>query len=117
MRFYPELPDWAFQNGWHDSIRMAYADTYLPSLPADCVPNPDGDPDNDCLFLPEELGGPRNIASLLVIAGEHDWVDGDADGMDDELRDVFDNGNENDNSTFYRHRGNDKILVVEEQGP
>jgi len=123
MRYFPELPNWAFQNGWHNSIRMAYADNYLPSLASVCVPLPDADPDNDCLTLPEELGSPRNIASLLVIAGEHDWVDGDSDGMADELRDVFDNGNNNNNRSFYSKRsisplnsdrGNDKLLVIEE---
>jgi len=123
MRYYPELPRWALVNGWHNSIRMAYADTYLPTLATDCVPLPDGDSTNDCLSLPEERGAPRNIASLLVIAGEHDWFDGDADGMADELRDVFDNGNHNDNRSFYTRRsisplnsdrGNDQLLVIEE---
>jgi len=27
---------------------------------------------------------------------------------------VFDGGNENNNKTFYRHRDNDKLLVIEE---
>ena len=128
MRYFPELPNWALQNGWHNAIRMAYADNYLPSLASVCVPAPDGDDTNDCLTLPEELGAPRNIASLLVIAGEHDWVDDNADapvivGLEDELRDVFDNGNNNNNRSFYSKRsisplnadrGNDKILVIEE---
>jgi hypothetical protein len=131
MRYYPELPGWAHQdeNGWHDSIRMAYAETYLPTLATDCdAPPLDADPDNDCLSLPEELGAPSNIASLLVIAGERDWVDDNADapvivGLEDELRDVFDNGNNNNDKSFYNRRsigpantdlGNDKILVIEE---
>jgi hypothetical protein len=119
MRYYPVLPDWALQNGWHDSIRMAYADTYLPSLATVCEPLPDADPDNDCLFLPDERGIPRNIASLLVIAGQHDWVDDNADapvivGLEDELLDVFDDGNQNNNRSFSSVRGNDKILVIEE---
>ena len=120
MRYYPELPRWALDNEWHNSIRMAYADTYLPTTAAECVPPPGVD---NCLTLPEERGAPRNIASLLVIAGQHDWVDGDADGMADELRDVFDNGNHNDNRSFYTtrsisplnsDRGNDHLLVIEE---
>ena len=116
MRYYPELPDWAFANGWHDAVRMAYAETYLPSLPGACVPAPDIDPTNDCLFLPDEKGAPRNIASLLVIAGEHDWVDDTPGiaGMEDELRDVFDDGNQNNNGSFSSVRGNDQILVIEE---
>jgi hypothetical protein len=124
VRYFPELPAWAFANDWHNSIRMAYADNYLPPLAIDCEPNPDADPSNDCLTLPEELGAPRNIASLLVIAGEHDWDDNDANGMADDLRDVFDNGNNNNNRSFYNRRsisplnadrGNDKLLVIEER--
>jgi hypothetical protein len=119
MRYFPELPSWALSNSWHDSIRMAYADTYLPSLATDCVPLPDADNTNDCLSLPDELGSPSNIASLLVIAGEHDWIDNNADapvivGLEDELRDVFDDDNQNNNRSFSTVRGNDRILVIEE---
>jgi len=117
MRYFPELPSWALQNGWHNSIRMAYADISLPSLAGACVPDPDGDNTNDCLFLPDEQGARRDIASLLVIAGEHDWVDDNTDapvivGLEDELRDVFDDGNENNNRSFSTARGNDQILII-----
>ena len=119
MRYYPELPNWAFVNGWHDSIRMAYADTYLPSVATDCDPLMLPPVTDDCLSLPDERGAPSNIASVLVIAGEHDWVDDNADapvivGLEDELRDVFDDGNQDNNRTFSTVRGNDKILVIEE---
>jgi len=114
MLYYPELPIWAFDNGWHNAIRMAYADTYKPGVPVDCVPLPDGDPTNDCLFLPDEQGARRDIASLLVIAGEHDWVDENSDGMADELRDVFDDGNQNNNLSFSTARGNDELLIIAE---
>lgn len=120
MIYYPELPAWAFANGWHNSIRMAYADTYLPSnlpAPTDCEPLPLPPASNDCLSLPDEQGARRDIASLLVIAGEHDWVDDNTDapvivGLEDELRDVFDDGNENNNRSFSTARGNDQILII-----
>ena len=125
MVYYPELPRWAYDNGWHNAVRMAFADTYEPGVSTPCEPTPDADPTNDCLFLPEEQGAPRNKASLLVIAGEHDWLESDspADGLANEIRDVFDNGNHNDNRSFYDRRaisasnsqqGNDRILVIEE---
>jgi hypothetical protein len=119
MRYYPELPGWALDNDWHNSIRMAYADISLPSLAGDCVPAADADNTNDCLSLPDEQGARRDIASLLVIAGEHDWDDDNADapvipGLEDELRDVFDDGNEDNNRTFSSARGNDQILIIAE---
>jgi hypothetical protein len=120
MRYFPEIPNWAFTNDWHNSIRMAYADISLPSLAGDCVPAADADNTNDCLSLPDEQGARRDIASLLVIAGEHDWVDDNANapvivGLEDELRDVFDDGNENNNRSFSSARGNDQILIIAPQ--
>jgi hypothetical protein len=117
MRYYPELPGWAFTNDWHNSIRMAYALQYTPPGAGACTI------DNDCLKLDDFPGTPQNVKSLLVIAGEHDWVDGDPTAtvpvapngnLKDELKDVFDDGNHNNNPTFYRHRGNDEILVIDE---
>ena len=109
LRFYPEIPHWAFANGWHNSVRMAYADNYAPdtlTVPCD---------NTNCLRLPDTGGDPRDKISLLVLAGQHNWLDTDLDGeLKDELRTVFDNGNYNNNETFYRHRGNDKILVIDE---
>ena len=120
MRYYPELPAWVNDNDWHNAIRMAYANPYRPGAPVACVPG------TDCLVLPEESGEPDNIASLLVIAGEHDWVDDECaptcDGLADELSDVFDNGNNDNDGSFYNRRsinaanstlGNDEILVIQ----
>jgi hypothetical protein len=109
MRYFPELPGWAFDNEWHNSIRMAYALEYEPGLAGPCVI------DTTCLRLDDSGGTPQNVISLLIIAGQNDWQDLDSDDkLDDELLTVFDNGNHNDNATFYRHRDNDKILVIEE---
>jgi hypothetical protein len=114
IRYYPELPGWAFDNGWHNSIRMAYALEYEPPGTGPCII------DSTCLRLEESAGNPQDKISLLVIAGQHDWADDDSPPngrLRNDLLSVFDKGNENDNPTFYRHRGNDKILVIDEIGP
>ena len=109
MRYYPELPGWAFDNGWHNSIRMAYAAEYEPGTGGTCGI------DTTCLKLDDSAGAPQDKISLLVIAGQHDWTDTDLNGrLRNDLLTVFDPGNENNNPTFYRHRGNDKLLVIDE---
>jgi hypothetical protein len=109
IRYYPELPAWALSNDWHNSIRMVYALEYAPPGTGPCIV------DTTCLQLEDSPGNPQDKISLLVIAGQHDWTD---EALDDRLKNdvdtVFDAGNENDNPTFYRNRGNDKILVIEE---
>jgi len=112
MRYFPELPGWAIQNGWHNSIRMAYALEYEPPGTGPCIV------DTTCLKLDDAAGTPQDKISLLVIAGQHDWTDTDLDGkltdeMEDDRGSVFDNDNLNDDETFYSHRGNDKILVIQ----
>jgi len=113
MRYFPEIPKWAFDNGWHNSIRMAYADDYKPDVdpPVDCNVTPD----DDCLKT-TDIADPerKNKISLLVIAGEHDWADNGDAGLQDDLADVFDPGNVGDDPVFLVHEGNDKILVIEE---
>ena len=117
MRYYPELPSWALDNGWHNSVRMAYALEYEPPGIGPCNVG------STCLQLDDAPGSPRNVAALLVIGGSHDWEDGDAAAIPpiapngrlrDELLDVFDNGNHNNNPTFYRRRGDDRLLVIEQ---
>jgi hypothetical protein len=113
MRFYPELPYWAYEDGWHNAIRMAYALEYKPPATGPCII------DTTCLKLDDAAQTPQDKISLLVLGGEHDWIDTDNDGeladeMEDDKGSVFDNGNTNDNATFYRRRNNDKILVIEE---
>jgi hypothetical protein len=112
FRYFPELPGWAFTNDWHNSIRMAYALEYAPPGTGSCMG------DITCLYLEDSAGAPQNVISLLVIGGLHDWTDTDVDGeLADEVADnmgsVFDNGNTDDNRTFYRHRDNDKLLVID----
>ena len=70
--------------------------------------------DDDCLKLPDFPGAPRNKVSLLVIAGQHNWLDEDDAGFQDDLDTVFDPDNDNNDDDFYAHSGNDRILVIEE---
>jgi hypothetical protein len=111
IRYYPELPGWAFDNGWHNSIMMAYADDYRPdTLSGPCTPG------TDCLTI-ANTGGIRNDkVSLLVIAGTNDWSDVDTNGFFDDPESVFDIGNEDLNSDFDARAvgGNDHLLVMEE---
>jgi hypothetical protein len=119
MNYFPVIPGWAFDNGWHNSIRMAYAEDHRPGVAGDCIEIPD----DDCLNI-NDPHGPRDKVSLLLIGHGNDWLDNDEvlpgtpsveDGtLSDELRDVFDEGNHNGNTTYYTHRGNDRILVIEE---
>jgi hypothetical protein len=118
MTYFPELPQWTYDNEWHNAIRMAYAPDYAPGvLPPGCDPVPLSlGGDDDCLKINPDVGGPRNIKSLLVLAGEHDWDDINANGWlgnSDDLQTVFDNGNHNGNYTYYTTRGNDRVLFIE----
>jgi hypothetical protein len=109
LRYYPELPNWAYANGWHNGIRMAYAPEYEPGATGPCII------DDTCLQLADAPGAPHDKISLLVIAGQGDWIDTDLnDRLKNDLSTVFDNGNENNNKSFYQHRGNDKILVIQQ---
>ncbi len=106
MRYFPEVPGWAHRDNddWHNSIMMAYADDYRPDqngAAGDCAANP------PCLQI-NGLGGVNNDKiAVLVMAGEHSWVDGDispavpADGaFADELGDVYNLENSNLDSIF-----------------
>ena len=119
MRYFPQIPRWALTNGWHASIRMAYAEDHRPGAPGNCTLA-----DDDCLKINYDLGGPRDKVSLLLIGHGNDWKDDDEDftmddsvedgELGDELRDVFDEGNHNGNTTYFTRRGNDRVLVIEE---
>jgi len=111
LRYYPELPDWVADNGWDDSILMAYASDYLPGVGAgDCGANP------PCLQINNFAGTSNNKISLLTIAGQHDWNDDGVAGLADDVGDVFDAENDDLDDTFDARAaaGNDKILVIEE---
>ena len=116
MRYYPELPDWVFDNGWHNSLMMAYAFNYRPDQVAPCSEA------TDCIQINSLAGNNDNKISILTIAGQHDWVDDGAPGFSDDVDDVFDAENADiqdiDGTEYLFDRlepgGNDKILVIEE---
>ena len=111
MRYYPELPRWAFDDGWHDAIQMAYASDYRPDVAAGpCTPGV------DCLAI-NNLGGiDDNKISILAIGGEHDWIDSLPAGLADDLGEIFDPENDDLDDLFDAGvvRGNDKIMVIDE---
>ena len=110
LRYLPVLPAWAFDNGWHNSVRMVYAQNYLPSIGGACTVA-----GNDCLAVVDTPGSPRDKVSLLIIAGQHDWSDDNTPGLHDDIVDVFDAENEDTiDQDFAIHEGNDEILVIEE---
>ncbi|MFT5741589.1 MAG: hypothetical protein ACI822_002928, partial [Gammaproteobacteria bacterium] len=110
LRYYPVLPDWVASNGWHDSVMMAYADDYIPGATAPCTVG------TDCLQITNFPGADNNKVSLLVIAGEHDWVDEGTDGFFNDIIDVFGSVNAVIDDTFQVSdlNNNDKILVIDE---
>jgi len=122
LRYYPELPQWAFDNGWHDSVMMAYANNYRPDIAVTCN-EADIPPDPDvCLTVDNLAGNNDNKISILTIAGQHDWDDDLGDGFGNDIDDVFDDENADigdvDGTEYLFDRreqgGNDKILVIEE---
>jgi len=102
MRYYPVLPDWAFDNEWHDSVMMAYANDYRPDvLGGDCGANP------PCIQINGLAGANNDKVSILALAGERNWIDGSiapvvlADGsLADDVGDVFNLENSNLDSIF-----------------
>ena len=111
LRYYPELPDWAFGDGWHDSILMAYASDYQPGgVGGPCIAG------TDCLQISNFAGTGNDKISLLTIAAQHDWNDDGAAGLADDIDDVFDAENDDLDDTFdvRAANGNDKILVIDE---
>jgi hypothetical protein len=130
IRYYPEIPTWAYDNGWHNSIMMAYANNYRPDIAGVCN-EANVNPLLACLTIDNLGGNNDNKISVLTLAGEHRWEDGSAalavvaDGVfTDELGDVFNAENADlDNIFDIRTIENtgapgdtklDKILVIEE---
>ena len=127
LRYYPEIPVWAFDNNWHDSVMMAYAIDYEP----DPISSPPCSEGTDYLQIDGLAGNNDNKISILTLAGERSWVDGDIspfvapDGLfTDELGDVFNSENSDLDNIFDMRtientgapgdRKRDKILVIEE---
>jgi len=60
LRYYPQLPAWAFDNEWHNSIRMAYALEYKPPGTGPCIV------DGTCLYL-EDSGLDQSVVSFFPL--------------------------------------------------
>ena len=117
MRYYPELPDWAFSNGWYDSVMMAYAAKHAPGVAGDCTPGA------DCIQIDNFVGNNDNKISILTLAGQHNWADDAPLGdFTNDITDVFDAENADildvDGTEYLFDKresgGNDKIIVIEE---
>ncbi|MCP4765369.1 MAG: hypothetical protein GY875_03785 [Gammaproteobacteria bacterium] len=105
VNYYPELPDWPLTDGWHDSIQMSYAAGFQPGAAADCVaPN--------CITVANIGGIPNNKVAVLVLASDHNFVDDDNDGFDDELADIFELENDDNDDQYDARSGNDRVLVI-----
>ncbi len=114
LRFYPELPDWAIEDGWHDGIMMAYADAFKPRA----TPIPPCNPGTDCLTVDNYGGINNDKVAVLVLASEHGWDDDDDPNLHDDLDSIFDPGNayitiNDDLFDAKAFPGDDKILVMD----
>lgn len=110
MRYYPVLPKWTFDNNWHQSLMMAYANDYRPDLPlpADCVTSP------PCIQINGLATTNNNITSILTLASEHAWNNDIGIDFSDDVGDVFDLENDDLDNIFDANalNGNDKILII-----
>jgi len=102
LDYFPELPSWAAnnENNWNSSIMMAYAPEYAPGGRQDCEENdldviqedtevPVNLIPDECIYV-DNLGGVNNkIIAMLLLAGEHDFVDDAADNFSNDLDDIF----------------------------
>jgi len=137
VRYYPELPAWAFDNDWHNSMILHYAKGYEPGGTQTCDPLV-FDPNTSCIFIrmrDSTATHPwnRDKIAVLLNTAEHGWVDGNTDGdfEDDVDRDnVTDAGNReldyimrwkdpgdpDESVDLYKvPPGNDNLLILEEQ--
>jgi hypothetical protein len=139
VRYYPELPSWALENEWHNSVLFAYSSAFQPGGDLACIPPafPITAVDDYCLDLINSGGITNNKAAILVLSGADE--DGDVDDrlvdgggtpnyFSDDLGDIFEGENSTnalpyggnygvleDNLTF-DHRptnGNDVILILD----
>ena len=111
VTYYPELPDWARTNLWHDSVQVSFAAGYAPGAGAVCAPP-------NCITVANTSIANNDKISVLVLASDHDMgVDSGAAGYQDDLAEIFDlphrefTGTEDDLFDA-RPNGNDKILII-----
>ncbi len=117
-RYYPELPRWVFNNDWHESAMLAYPDDYAPDA-ATAVPFPAIPPCTtgvDCLSLGSTSLPVNNKVAIMMLAGDHDWIDEGLDGLSNDIGDVFDAGNDDLDDIFDADvaGGNDMFMIISE---
>ena len=82
VRYYPELPRWVLDNGWHNRVQVAYSSALQPGGDGSCTAGVD-----DCLTL-QNIGGISNDKTGLMVMSGAD-INGDVDlGLVDGLDDV-----------------------------
>ncbi len=99
--WYPQLPRWVADNRWDDAMMMSYAADHAPGGDGLCTPDDGnaltGGATDDCLLI-SNFGGPlrNNVEALLVLAGEHDLIDGDDLNDDGDTGDAGEDPPDND---------------------
>jgi hypothetical protein len=78
LRYYPELPRWAWFNGWHDMVQAAFSSALQPGGDGTCTAGVD-----DCLTLQNIPGVTNDKTGLLVLSGN----EGDVDDLNTALVD------------------------------
>ena len=111
VTYYPELPDWARTNLWHDSVQLSFAAGYAPGGGAACAPP-------NCITVANTSIANNDKISVLVLASDHDMgVDDGVLGYQDDLAEIFDTphreftGTEDDQFDA-RSNGNDIIMII-----
>jgi len=70
VRYYPELPRWAWRNGWHDMVQVAYSSAHQPGGDGTCSVGVD-----DCLTLQGIPGVNNDKIALVVLSGNENDFD------------------------------------------
>ncbi len=119
LRYYPVIPLWALDNGWHNMMQVAYSSAMQPGGDGTC------DVGLDCLTLLSTGGVIDNKLALLVLSGNEGDLDYlntaliDSGGgplyFEDDLDNIFEVQNNSvdlvfDNRPF---NGNDVVFLLE----
>ena len=117
IRFYPELPGWALDNGWHNMIQLAYSSALQPGGDGTCDAGVD-----DCLTLLNSTGVTNDKTALLILSGS----EGDDDPVNsalidegggpeyyfDDLADIFEGENSSPDLIFDKRPANSNDIIL-----
>ena len=88
--WYPPLPRWVSDNRWDETIMLSYMPDFAPGGDGACTA--DLDPANpapdDCLVVSNQSGINNDFNAVLILAGEHDLLDGDDLNFDGDYADA-----------------------------